>query len=124
MSWFYTIGRTFICSSSALPEVFRRAGWVSSTIAVEVILRSERLAPPGFVANFAELAALGDYLDSGLDPESLSGLVVERPTYEHLARHLFAWCVENLPPPLPEHLAEVRVAATPAAWASYRRDPW
>jgi len=116
----YTIGRTFTFSPASLPDGYQKTGWISNTFAVEVILRSEQLEPPGLVADFTELAVLGGYLDAGLAQPS-TALAEMSSTYEHLARHLFAWCVENLPLPLPELLTEVRVSGTPTAWASYHR---
>lgn len=90
----------------------------TSSLTVEIVFKSEYLTPSGEVASVGDLAALGTYLDGDLD--SHVNEAFDLPLTEaRLARHLFAWCMENLPTPLSESLSEVRVSATPRAWASY-----
>lgn len=90
--------------------------------AVEVIFQSEELQRSGVIVELGELDSIVGYLDGGLN--WLINRVIEAPvTNERLARHLFAWCLENLSPRVRDCLSEVRVSETPLAWASYAAGP-
>jgi len=79
--------------------------------------------PPGVVSDFADLAPVQDYLRTGLDLRVLPEALGRAPTLEHLARHLFGWCMENLPVSTQGHLVEVRISQPPTVWAAYSGDP-
>lgn len=86
---------------------------------VEVILCGERLAPPGFVTDFGDLAPLGRYLAAELDHRDLNEVLPFEPTSEQLARHLAGWFIEHVEPGIPGRLAAVRVSETAACWAQF-----
>ena len=115
----FTVEAALSTRSDARSE---RAGAIAPWT-VEVTLRSHHLRSPGLVSDFADLAPVRDYLRTGLDLGALPEALGRAPTLEHLARHLFGWCMENLPPSVRDHLAEVRVSQPPAMWAAYSGDP-
>ena len=120
----YSIGRAFTLDAVAADRSgsgSERTGPVAPWI-VEVVLRSDHLQSPGLVSDFADLTAVGEYLHTGLDLNAVPDAVGRAPTLERLARHLFAWCAENLPPSVRDCLAEVRISQPPALWAAYARD--
>lgn len=90
----------------------------SYTVEVTVALDGD-LLPPGFVADFAELAPLGDYLKEAFDHRDLNKVVDEAPTSEHLARALYEWCAANLVLRSGVVVSCVRVSETASTFAEY-----
>lgn len=89
------------------------------TYQVEIILAAETLDAAGFVYDFGDLSPLKRMIDAELDHRCLND-VIDQPTSEHLAEHLFAWCRAHLDM-RPEVSVEcIRVAETPHTWAEYR----
>jgi 6-pyruvoyltetrahydropterin/6-carboxytetrahydropterin synthase len=77
------------------------------------------LAPPGFVADFAELGPLGDYVKETLDHRDLNEVLDVAPTSENLARLLYEWCAAKLDLPPGVTIACVRVSETASTFAEY-----
>lgn len=94
------------------------------TYAVEVVVAAEELIPPGFVVDFAELSAVGGFINRHLDHTDLSQdwrrVAAREPTSENLAEWLYQWAEENLTLPGAARLEAVRVSETPSTWAEYR----
>src|SRR5205823_5786754 len=86
---------------------------------VEVELCADELDVTGFVVDFGELAPLGRYLDEHLDHRDLNELL-DQPSSELLARHLYNWCRAHLPEQAAAALQAVRVSETVTSWAEYR----
>jgi 6-pyruvoyltetrahydropterin/6-carboxytetrahydropterin synthase len=87
---------------------------------VEVILVTDALDANGFVADFADLSVVGDFLMAYWDHADLNevgkrghGPVVT--TSERLAEYLY----QQFAGQFDGMLAEVRVSETPKTWASY-----
>jgi 6-pyruvoyltetrahydropterin/6-carboxytetrahydropterin synthase len=89
------------------------------TWTVEVTLAAAQLAPPGFVTDFGDLTAFGEYLATAFDHRDLNTVVDFPPTSERLAEHLAAWFMANVQPGVPGRLTAVRVSETPSSWAEY-----
>jgi hypothetical protein len=107
----YTRGQSFLIEMNC-PEV-------SGDLTIEVVFGSDMLTETGKVANSDDIASLIDYLRnsaSAILHRAIDGAVTE----ERIARHLNAWCQENLGPQLRECLIEVRVSEQSTTWAAYR----
>jgi 6-pyruvoyltetrahydropterin/6-carboxytetrahydropterin synthase len=87
---------------------------------VEVTVAAQELTGAGFVADFADLAPFRNHLARTLDHQYLNRVLDFAPTSEHLARHLFGWCRDNIPLPPGAGIEAVRVSETPSTWAEYR----
>jgi 6-pyruvoyltetrahydropterin/6-carboxytetrahydropterin synthase len=121
----FTIGKSFTFEAAhhldGLPEGHKCARPHGHSYRVEVILESEALAGPGFVADFATLMPVKTFLDGQWDHRYLNDvLAAGQPTCENLALSLFEWCRTNLDEPVARLVAAVRVAETRATWAEYR----
>lgn len=81
---------------------------------VRVSLEAPVLGEQGFVLDYADLGALGEQLDGGLDHRHLNDVLDFQPTAENLARWLYDWC-ESMGWPV----KEVGVSETPRTWAWY-----
>jgi len=82
---------------------------------VRVVLCSESLDPTGFVRDFGELNPLKQYIDQTLDHRHLND-VIDQPTSENLARHIYEWCVCRW-----AETKLVIVSETPNTYAEYSR---
>jgi 6-pyruvoyltetrahydropterin/6-carboxytetrahydropterin synthase len=123
----YAIGKRFSFEAGhrlgGLPEGHKCARPHGHSYAVEVIVTAGELTGPGFVADFADLAALRRHLAEAYDHRMLNDVIDAEPTSENLARVLFDWCTANLALPPAATVAAVRVSETPATWAEYRPEP-
>jgi 6-pyruvoyltetrahydropterin/6-carboxytetrahydropterin synthase len=79
------------------------------TFTVEVVLADTELQAPGFVADYAELAPFGDYLERELDHRDLSVLFTFDTTTDALGQHLTAWFLAHMPPERGKQLQAVHV---------------
>lgn len=87
---------------------------------VEIHLAAAVLDPAGFVADFACLKPVGEYLDWVADHRDLNDLIAQ-PSSEHLAKHLFEWVVGKVSLPSTAWVDKVRVSETQKSWAEYTR---
>jgi 6-pyruvoyltetrahydropterin/6-carboxytetrahydropterin synthase len=93
-----------------LPEAESRAARPHGhTFTVEVELADTELRTPGFVADYAELAPVGEYLKRELDHRDLNALFAFDTTADALAQHLTAWFLANMPPERGKQLHGVHV---------------
>lgn len=120
----YWIGKSFRFEAAHylpdLPEGHKCARLHGHSYTVEVSVATEGdLTPPGFVVDFAELSALGAYLNETFDHRDLNEVVDVAPTSENLARLLYEWCAANLRLPLGVTVAAVRVGETASTFAEY-----
>lgn len=119
----FRIGKQFQFDAShrleTLPADHKCSRLHGHTYRVEVVLASAEVDEHGFVADFGELAPVGQYIRDRFDHRHLNDVLDVSPTSENLARHFFDWCAANLN--LPDHarVAVVRVSETPATWAEY-----
>lgn len=122
----YRIAKTWTFAAAhhleGLPAEHKCARRHGHTYTVELTVAAEVLTPPGFVIDFAGLAAFRDYL-TGLDHTDLndgftraSGL---QPTCENLAFWLHGIAAARLPGGV--RVEAVRVAESPQTWGEYRR---
>ena len=120
----HTIGKRFSFEAAhrlgGLPEGHKCARTHGHSYTVEVIVASQELTGPGFVADFASLAPLAGYLAGQLDHRDLNEVLDFEPTSENLARHLHGWCQESVPLPGTARVEAVRVSETASTWAEYR----
>lgn len=86
------------------------------TYRVEIIIRRDRLNKQGMVMDYADLAPFKEYVNNTLDHKYLND-VIELPTAENLAYHLFCKAFDLWGP----MVAKVRVSETPNTWAEYER---
>ncbi|MGH3923824.1 MAG: 6-carboxytetrahydropterin synthase QueD [Pseudonocardiaceae bacterium] len=120
----YRIGKRFRFEAAhhlpELPEGHKCAQLHGHSYTVEVsVATNSDLTPPGFVVDFAELAALGTYLSERFDHRVLNEVVDVAPTSENLARLLYEWCAANLCLPPGVTVAAVRVGETASPTARY-----
>jgi 6-pyruvoyltetrahydropterin/6-carboxytetrahydropterin synthase len=124
----FAIGKSFTFEAAhhldGLPEGHKCARPHGHSYRAEVILESETLTGPGFVADFATLMPVKAFLDSQWDHRCLNEVLATcQPTCENLARYLFEWCRANLDGQAARLVVAVRVSETSATWAEYRLDP-
>lgn len=121
------IGKRFTFEAAhwlgSLPEGHKCARQHGHSYTVEVIIAATGLSGPGFVADFADLDPLKNYLAEVFDHRVLNDVAGVEPTSENLARVLFDWCAANIPLPSAASFEAVRVSETPATWAEYRPHP-
>ncbi|CRK55219.1 Queuosine biosynthesis QueD, PTPS-I [Alloactinosynnema sp. L-07] len=79
------------------------------TFTVEVELTDTELLAPGFVADYAELAPVGEYLKRELDHRDLNALFTFDTTTDALAQHLTAWFLAHMPPERGKQLRAIHV---------------
>lgn len=82
---------------------------------VRLTLRAERLDELGFVVDFGDLSAFGDWLRDTFDHRVLNDVVAFETTAENLARHLYEWARARW-----SQAAAVTVAETHKCTATYR----
>jgi 6-pyruvoyltetrahydropterin/6-carboxytetrahydropterin synthase len=118
----FTIARKFSFAAAhhleGLPAAHKCARVHGHTYAVEVRLTASGLDDAGFVADFAKLGPMKDYLDAELDHRDLNEVLPVQPSCENIARYLYGWCQDNL-----EHgrlVTAVRVSESASTWAEYR----
>lgn len=121
----FTISKTFEFSAShelrLLPETHKCRRNHGHNYVVTVTLTAEDLDEYGFVTDFGELAAFGDYLKTTFDHRLINDQVSFHPTSERLAHHLGRWIIDNLEPHVHGRLVSVRVAETPTSSALWER---
>lgn len=122
----YRIGKRFSFDAAhvlhSLPAGHKCARLHGHTYTVEVEFSGRRLAEPGFVTDFGDLATFQSYLDENFDHRLLNDVLDVEPTSELLAEHFYGWCVAHLEPVVGGQLAAVRVSETPSTWAEFRGD--
>jgi 6-pyruvoyltetrahydropterin/6-carboxytetrahydropterin synthase len=120
----YRIGKRFTFEAAhqlgGLPDGHKCARLHGHSYSVEVVLAAAVLSPPGFVADFGDLAPVKGHLDEDYDHQNLNGVLDSEPTSENLARVLFDWCTANLSLPAGVTVAAVRVSETATTWAEYQ----
>ncbi len=79
------------------------------TFTVEVELTDTELRAPGFVADYAELAPVGEYLKRELDHRDLNALFTFDTTTDSLAQHITAWFLAHMPPERGKQLHAIHV---------------
>lgn len=82
---------------------------------VKIVLCSQVLNNAGMIRDFGEFADLKTYINQKFDHQLVND-VVEQPTVENIARHLFNWCVGRYP-----EIESVRVLETDTSWGEYSR---
>ena len=82
---------------------------------IEITLKSELLNNTGMIRDFGELFDLKQYLNQKFDHQILND-IVEQPTVENIARHLFDWCIGRYP-----ETESIRVSETETSWGEYSR---
>jgi 6-pyruvoyltetrahydropterin/6-carboxytetrahydropterin synthase len=87
---------------------------------VEVMAEADALDERGFVVDFGELDDVKRWIDATLDHRHLNEVMEGQPSAEAIARLVHDWCRRELPPPVAERIAGVRVWETPKAYAEYR----
>jgi 6-pyruvoyltetrahydropterin/6-carboxytetrahydropterin synthase len=102
-----------------LPEGHQCGRLHGHSYTAEIWLAADVLTGPGFVADFADLAPVGAYLDGVADHRCLNDLI-DSPTSERLAEHLYHWVVANVPLPPTCRVDKVRVSETAKSWAEYQ----
>jgi 6-pyruvoyltetrahydropterin/6-carboxytetrahydropterin synthase len=116
----YTIAKRFAFSAShvigGLPSDHPCSRLHGHNYQVEVVLQSRTLDAKGFVRDFYELSALGDFIKTTLDHRHLNDVLGhERTTSEVIGQWLYDWCKGRWP-----EVVAVRVSETPGTWAEYR----
>jgi 6-pyruvoyltetrahydropterin/6-carboxytetrahydropterin synthase len=119
----YRIGKAFTFEAAhhlpSLPRTHKCSRPHGHSYRVEVTVTAAELTSPGFVADFADLMPLRDYLAGTLDHQDLNQVLDVEPTSENLARHLHGWCQDTLVLPGTARVEAVRVSETGSAWAEY-----
>ena len=120
----YRIAKTFQFEAAhhliGLPEGHKCARPHGHSYAAQVtVVTGGELIGPGFVVDFAELAALGAYLDAVFDHRDLNAVLPVRPTSENVAAYLYHWCTTNLALPSGVRVEKVRVSETRSTFAEY-----
>ena len=87
---------------------------------VEVMAESDELDERGFVVDFGELDDVKRWIDATLDHRHLNEVMEGQPSAEAIARLVHDWCRRELPSPVADRIAGVRVWETPKAYAEYR----
>ncbi len=105
---------------SGLPEGHQCARVHGHSYRVQVHLAATILDPTGFVADFACLRPVGEYLDWVADHRNLNDLIAQ-PSSELLAEHVYEWVVANVSLPSTVWVEKVCVSETQKSWAEYAR---
>jgi 6-pyruvoyltetrahydropterin/6-carboxytetrahydropterin synthase len=121
----YTIAKSFAFSASHelrhLPPGHKCARNHGHNYTVTVTLTADQLDVYGFVTDFGDLAAFGDYLAESLDHRLLNDVLLLPPTSELLAAHLGGWFIEHVEPAIHGRLVSVQVSETPTTVAVWER---
>jgi 6-pyruvoyltetrahydropterin/6-carboxytetrahydropterin synthase len=119
----YRIGKRFAFEAAhhlaGLPAGHKCARVHGHSYTAEYVLASDQLIPPGFIADFADLAPAGQYIAEMLDHHDLNEVLGVEPTAEAIAGHLAAWFTEHLAGRIPGRLVLVRVWETASSYAEY-----
>ncbi len=119
----YRIGKQFTFEAAhhlpGLPAGHKCARAHGHSYTAEFVLASDRLTPPGFVADFGDLAPVRRYIAAALDHRDLNEVLDAEPTSEAIAEHLASWFAGHLADELPARLALVRVWETATSYAEY-----
>jgi 6-pyruvoyltetrahydropterin/6-carboxytetrahydropterin synthase len=120
----YRIGKRFRFEAAhalpGLPDGHKCGRVHGHGYTVEVtLMTTDVLCDPGFVVDFAELAPLGEYLNTAFDHRDLNTVLDVPATSENLARHVYCWCVEHLDLPGSVRVEKVRVSETASTYAEY-----
>jgi 6-pyruvoyltetrahydropterin/6-carboxytetrahydropterin synthase len=117
----FTIARRFSFAAAhhlvGLPPGHKCAWAHGHTYAVEIRLVGTVLDDAGFLADFAGLDPLKDYLGAELDHRDLNEVLPVQPSCENIARYLYCWCRDNLE--YGRLVTAVRVFESPATWAEF-----
>ncbi|MEC3978915.1 6-pyruvoyl trahydropterin synthase family protein [Amycolatopsis sp. H20-H5] len=106
-----------------LPDFENKAGRPHGhTFTVEVELIDAELRAPGFVADYAELAPVGEYLKRELDHRDLNALFTFDTTTDALAQHITAWFLAHMPPERGKQLHAIHVGLSSATGAHQHVD--
>lgn len=92
------------------------------TWTIDVTFSATGLVGPGWVADFADLKPLGEFIDATLDHRDLNDVLPATPTSELLAAYLADWCIRNLEGPLGAQLQSVIVSEGGANQVEFRPD--
>lgn len=119
----YRIGKRYTFDAAhhlpGLPEGHKCRRVHGHTYTAEFTLASSELVPPGFVADFGDLAPVRKYIAETLDHHDLNEVLDVEPTCEAIAAHLAAWYLEHVAVSVPGRLEAVRVWETPTSWAEF-----
>lgn len=115
----FTIAKTFHFSAAhrltRVPEGHKCRRMHGHNYTVEVRLSATDVHATGMVVDYADLTALGHYLDTQVDHRLLNDVLEVEPTAENIAWHFYTWCHRRWP-----QVTSVRVHETPQTWAEYR----
>ncbi|WP_433206948.1 6-pyruvoyl trahydropterin synthase family protein [Nocardia sp. CA-107356] len=121
----YTIAKAFAFNAShelrQLPAEHKCARNHGHNYTVTVTVTADRLDEYGFVTDFGDLAAFGDYLAQNFDHRLLNDVVSFPPTSELLAAHLGRWFIEHVEPTIHGRLVSIQVSETPTSFAVWER---
>jgi 6-pyruvoyltetrahydropterin/6-carboxytetrahydropterin synthase len=85
---------------------------------VRISLQSETVDEHGFVVDYNDLKAFGEWLDGALDHQHLNDVLPMQPTAENMARLFVGVIKKHLP--LPDGVqVSVAVSETPKTWAEW-----
>lgn len=114
----YSISKDFAFSAAhrleGLPDDHPCARDHGHNYTVRVTLQAGTVDAVGFVVDYNELKALGQWIDATLDHRHLNEVVDFNPTAENLARYIYDWCRDHW-----LEVAGVSVSETPKTWATY-----
>lgn len=105
-SFFFAAAHHLTTLSEAENKAARPHG---HTFTVEVELTDTELRAPGFVADYADLAPVGEYLTRELDHRDLNAVFTFDTTTDALAQHITAWFLAHMPPERGKQLQAVHV---------------
>lgn len=106
---------------NGLPDGHQCARLHGHTYTIDVTVRADQVAEPGWITDFANLAFVKEFLDTRCDHRFLNDEFPDiNPTAENLAARLFR-LFEGTVAHLGGELESVRVHETPTAWAEYHR---
>jgi 6-pyruvoyltetrahydropterin/6-carboxytetrahydropterin synthase len=116
----YTIARRFSFSASHtigdLPPDHLCARLHGHNYEIVIVLQSPTLDAAGFVRDFNELAAAGEFISETFDHKHLNDVLGHnRTTTEVISKWVYDWCKPRWP-----EVVAVRTAETPDTWAEYR----
>lgn len=117
----FTITKRFTFEAAhqlhGLPDGHQCGRLHGHSYAVELVLQSEALTPPGFVVDYGDLAPFANWVKQSLDHRNLNDVFAAPTTAENLARAMFD-VARAIQPDWP--LVAVRVFETAKTSAEYR----
>ena len=116
----YTIAKRFAFSAShmigGLAADHPCARLHGHNYEIELILQLPTVNAVGFVRDFHELSALGEFVDATIDHKHLNDVLGhDRTTTEVISKWLYDCCKVRWP-----EVVAIRVSETPGTWAEYR----